>query len=81
MNSQQGFTLVEFSIVMVMIGLVVGAVLVGQDLIESKKTRDVIPVVVKCFQGDVELHHSVCYEAIRQQLQDEYDVREEMRIR
>ncbi len=38
-NKKSGFTLIELSIVLVIIGLVVGGVLVGQDLIKSAQTR------------------------------------------
>lgn len=38
-KSQKGFTLVELSIVLVIIGLIVGGVLVGQDLINAAKIR------------------------------------------
>ena len=34
-NSQAGFTLIEISIVLVIIGLIVGGVLIGQDLINA----------------------------------------------
>jgi len=36
---RQGFTLIELSIVLVIIGLIVGGVLVGRDLIEAAKIR------------------------------------------
>ena len=36
---QRGFTLIELSIVLVIIGLIVGGVLVGQDLIKAAKVR------------------------------------------
>ena len=36
---QRGFTLIELSIVLVIIGLIVGGVLVGQDLIRAAKIR------------------------------------------
>lgn len=39
---QQGFTLVELSIVLVIIGLIVGGVLVGQELIRAAELRTVI---------------------------------------
>jgi len=38
----EGFTLIELSIVLVIIGLVVGGVLVGKDLIKSAEVRSVI---------------------------------------
>ena len=38
-GSQSGFTLVELSIVLVIIGLIIGGVLVGQDLIKAAETR------------------------------------------
>jgi prepilin-type N-terminal cleavage/methylation domain-containing protein len=39
---QQGFTLIELSIVLVIIGLIVGGVLVGQDLIKAAAIRQQI---------------------------------------
>ena len=38
-NVQTGFTLIELSIVLVIIGLIVGGVLVGQDLIDAANIR------------------------------------------
>ncbi len=38
-NKEQGFTLVELAIVLVIIGLIVGGVLVGQDLIKAAEIR------------------------------------------
>lgn len=38
-TSRSGFTLIELSIVLVIIGLIVGGVLVGQDLIEAANIR------------------------------------------
>ena len=42
-----GFTLIELSIVLVIIGLVTGGVLVGQDLIRAAETRSVVSDVEK----------------------------------
>ena len=42
MNKRAGFTLLELSIVLVIIGLVVGGVLVGTDLIKSAKLQKVM---------------------------------------
>ena len=41
-KNQPAFTLIELSIVLVIIGLIVGGVLVGQDLIAASKQRQVI---------------------------------------
>jgi prepilin-type N-terminal cleavage/methylation domain-containing protein len=41
-NRQQGFTLVEIAIVLVIIGLLLGGVLKGQELINSAKVKNVI---------------------------------------
>ncbi|MFO1243231.1 MAG: prepilin-type N-terminal cleavage/methylation domain-containing protein [Rickettsiales bacterium] len=38
-NGQEGFTLVELSIVLVIIGLIVGGILVGQDMIKAATVR------------------------------------------
>ena len=40
-NSQGGFTLVEIAIVLVIIGLLLGGVLKGQELITQAKIRNV----------------------------------------
>lgn len=42
-----GFTLIELSIVLVIIGLIVGGVLVGQDLIKAAEVRSVVGQVEK----------------------------------
>lgn len=41
-SSQQGFTLVEIAIVLVIIGLLLGGVLKGQALIDSAKIKNII---------------------------------------
>lgn len=42
MKKQQGFTLIEMAIVLVIIGLLIGGVLKGQELIESGKIKSVV---------------------------------------
>lgn len=42
MSSKHGFTLVELSIVLVVIGLIVGGILAGSDLIKAAELRSVI---------------------------------------
>lgn len=46
-SAQRGFTLIELSIVLVIIGLIVGGVLVGQDLIRAAGVRATISQIEK----------------------------------
>ncbi len=46
-RAEQGFTLIELSIVLVIIGLIVGGVLVGQDLIRAAEVRATITQIEK----------------------------------
>src|SRR5437879_2899141 len=46
-KSEQGFTLIELSIVLVIIGLIVGGVLVGQDLIKAAEIRATVAQIEK----------------------------------
>lgn len=46
-STQQGFTLVELAIVLVIIGLIVGGVLVGQDMIKAAEVRATVGQVEK----------------------------------
>ena len=41
-NNNKGFTLIELSIVIMIIGLLVGGVLVGMDLVEAAKVRNLV---------------------------------------
>ena len=43
----KGFTLIELSIVLVVIGLIIGGILVGQDLIQAAETRSQITQIEK----------------------------------
>lgn len=45
--AQRGFTLIELSIVLVIIGFIVGSVLVGQDLIRAAEARGIIAQIEK----------------------------------
>jgi prepilin-type N-terminal cleavage/methylation domain-containing protein len=56
MNNQKGFTLIELAIVLVIIGLLLGGVLRGQELINSAKVKNIatdfrnIPVYIYGYQ-------------------------------
>ncbi|MFO0388587.1 MAG: type II secretion system protein [Alphaproteobacteria bacterium] len=47
LKKQKGFTLIELSIVLVIIGLIVGGVLVGQDLIKAAEIRATVSQIEK----------------------------------
>jgi prepilin-type N-terminal cleavage/methylation domain-containing protein len=47
MKSERGFTLVEMAIVLVIIGLIIGSVFVGQNLIKTAETRAIIASIDK----------------------------------
>jgi prepilin-type N-terminal cleavage/methylation domain-containing protein len=44
-DKQRGFTLIEMSIVLIIIGLIIGGILKGQELIESARQKNVISQV------------------------------------
>ena len=46
-NRRRGFTLVEMSIVLVIIGLIIGAIAVGRDLVQATKIRMAIAQIEK----------------------------------
>ncbi len=50
LNSQKGFTLIEMAIVLVIIGLILGAVLKGQDLIQNARIKKFITDAGKKFE-------------------------------
>jgi prepilin-type N-terminal cleavage/methylation domain-containing protein len=50
-SKEQGFTLVELAIVLVIIGLIVGGVLVGQDLIKAAEIRSTVSQLEKYNAG------------------------------
>lgn len=46
-KNRDGFTLIELSLVLVIIGLVIGGVLVGKDLIKSAETRSAVSLITQ----------------------------------
>src|ERR1700735_2399062 len=46
-KSEKGFTLIELSIVLVIIGLIIGGILTGQDLIKAAEQRATLAQVEK----------------------------------
>ncbi|MEK6745481.1 MAG: prepilin-type N-terminal cleavage/methylation domain-containing protein [Pseudomonadota bacterium] len=46
-KNRAGFTLIELSLVLVIIGLVVGGVLVGRDLIKAAETRSAVSLITQ----------------------------------
>lgn len=48
---QRGFTLIEMSIVLVIIGLIVGGILKGQELIESARQKNVVSQIDQIKSG------------------------------
>ena len=47
-NKQSGFTLVELSIVIVIIGLIVSGVVAGQSIVKAAKLKSVTTDVANC---------------------------------
>lgn len=47
MRDRQGFTLIELSIVLVIIGLIVGGILVGRELISAAEIRATVSQIEK----------------------------------
>jgi len=53
-RNQKGFTLVELAIVLIIIGIILGAVLKGRDLIQSAKQKKFYNSFVKTWELTVE---------------------------
>src|SRR5919198_2887658 len=61
-NKQDGFTLVEIAIVLVIIGVLLGGVLKGQELIKSAQVRNLIDQsssIQAAYYGFVDRYHQI----------------------
>ena len=61
-SRQAGFTLVEIAIVLVIIGLLLGGVLKGQELIENSKTKSIVndmKAVQAAYNGYIDRYKSL----------------------
>ncbi|HAX91680.1 MAG TPA: hypothetical protein DCY07_05675 [Rhodospirillaceae bacterium] len=55
LSSQSGFTLVELSIVLVIIGLIIGGVLTGQQIIQNARITNAINAI-QAYQGQIQTY-------------------------